>query len=62
MAAEELAKEAAASKARAEIGGASEWGKKRKRINKTFVGNTILQIEGQNQRADKPRQEKQTKH
>ncbi|KAI9562546.1 D-directed R polymerases I and III subunit RPAC2 isoform 2 [Daphnia sinensis] len=50
LAVEELLQEAAKSKARAEIGGPSEWSKKPARVNKRFVANSLLQTESQNKR------------
>jgi hypothetical protein len=50
MAAEELLKEASRKRARAEVGGAMEWAKEPKKLNKTFIGNTILQVTSSNNR------------
>lgn len=50
LAAEELVKEAAKAKARADVGGPSEWKIKPKRVNIRFMTNSILQTESQNRR------------
>ncbi|XP_046450303.1 uncharacterized protein LOC124198493 [Daphnia pulex] len=50
LAVEELLQEAARAKARAEVGGPSEWSKKPARVNKRFMVNSLLQTESQNKR------------
>ncbi|XP_032789572.1 uncharacterized protein LOC116926741 [Daphnia magna] len=50
LAVEELLQEAAKSKARADVGGPSEWSKKPARVNKRFVVNSLLLTESQNKR------------
>ncbi|XP_057367669.1 uncharacterized protein LOC130688685 [Daphnia carinata] len=50
LAVAELLQEAAKSKARADVGGPSEWSKKPARVNKRFVANSLLQTESQNKR------------
>ena len=51
MAADELMKEADKTKARVEVGGAMEWKKQPKKLNKTFADNTVLQVTSSNKRA-----------